>query len=148
MGILLGPKPYGSDSYVDVVVPSEPHHNYLRVVLLLASSLLKVCRVREVHFRFHGVTIVPEAQRVHIYNYYGIGPKIPYYIKNYGSQFPNGCICGPSGCAFTFSRVQARRRGLCGSPHQARDARLSVSVIVRGMKGISIAIIAILGTSI
>ena len=26
-----------------------------------------------------------------------LGPKIPYYIKNYGSQFPNGCICGPSG---------------------------------------------------
>ena len=21
-----------------------------------------------------------------------LGPKIPYYIRNYGSQFPNGCI--------------------------------------------------------
>ena len=26
-----------------------------------------------------------------------LGPKIPYYRRNYGSQFPNGCICGPSG---------------------------------------------------
>ena len=26
-----------------------------------------------------------------------LGPKIPYYIRNYGSQFPSGCICGPSG---------------------------------------------------
>ena len=25
-----------------------------------------------------------------------LGPKIPYYRRNYGSQFPNGCICGPS----------------------------------------------------
>ena len=65
-GILLGPKPYGSDSYVDVVVPSEPHHTYLRIVLLLASSLLKACRVREVHFRFHGVTIVPEGPYIQL----------------------------------------------------------------------------------
>ena len=27
----------------------------------------------------------------------GLGPKIPYYRRNYGSQFPNSCICGPSG---------------------------------------------------
>ena len=26
-----------------------------------------------------------------------LGPKIPYYRRNYGSQFPNDCICGPSG---------------------------------------------------
>ena len=26
-----------------------------------------------------------------------LGPKIPYYRRNYGSQFLNGCICGPSG---------------------------------------------------
>ena len=26
-----------------------------------------------------------------------LGPKIPYYRRNYGPQFPNGCICGPSG---------------------------------------------------
>ena len=26
-----------------------------------------------------------------------LGPKIPYYRRNYGYQFPNGCICGPSG---------------------------------------------------
>ena len=26
-----------------------------------------------------------------------VGPEIPYYRRNYGSQFPNGCICGPSG---------------------------------------------------
>ena len=26
-----------------------------------------------------------------------LGPKIPYYRRNYGSQFPYGCICGPSG---------------------------------------------------
>ena len=26
-----------------------------------------------------------------------LGPKIPYYRRNYGSQFPDGCICGPSG---------------------------------------------------
>ena len=26
-----------------------------------------------------------------------LGPKIPYHGRNYGSQFPNGCICGPSG---------------------------------------------------
>ena len=26
-----------------------------------------------------------------------LGPQIPYYRRNYGSQFPNGCICGPSG---------------------------------------------------
>ena len=34
-----------------------------------------------------------------------LGLKIPYNKRNYGSQFPNGCICGPSeklrilGCA-------------------------------------------------
>ena len=28
-----------------------------------------------------------------------LGPKIPYYRRNYGSHFPNGCICGPSGLA-------------------------------------------------
>ena len=27
-----------------------------------------------------------------------LGPKTPYYIRNYGSPFPNSCICGPSGC--------------------------------------------------
>ena len=26
-----------------------------------------------------------------------LGPKIPYYRRNYGSQFPNSCIYGPSG---------------------------------------------------
>ena len=26
-----------------------------------------------------------------------LGPKMPYYRRNYGSRFPNGCICGPSG---------------------------------------------------
>ena len=26
-----------------------------------------------------------------------LGPKIPYYRRNSGSQSPNGCICGPSG---------------------------------------------------
>ena len=26
-----------------------------------------------------------------------VGPNIPYYRRDYGSQFPNGCICGPSG---------------------------------------------------
>ena len=26
-----------------------------------------------------------------------LGPKIPYFRRNYGSQFPNGCTCGPSG---------------------------------------------------
>ena len=26
-----------------------------------------------------------------------LGPQIPYYRRNYGSQFPNGCICRPSG---------------------------------------------------
>ena len=24
-----------------------------------------------------------------------LGPEIPYYRRNYGSQLPNGCICGP-----------------------------------------------------
>ena len=24
---------------------------------------------------------------------------MPYYRRNYGSQFPDGCICGPSGNA-------------------------------------------------
>ena len=26
-----------------------------------------------------------------------LGPKIPFYRRNYRSQLPNGCICGPSG---------------------------------------------------
>ena len=26
-----------------------------------------------------------------------LGPKIPDFRRNYGSQFPNACICGPSG---------------------------------------------------
>ena len=26
-----------------------------------------------------------------------LGPKVQYYRRNYGSQFPNGCTCGPSG---------------------------------------------------
>ena len=29
-----------------------------------------------------------------------LGPKTPNYRRNYGSQFPNGCICGPYGCMF------------------------------------------------
>ena len=35
-----------------------------------------------------------------------LGPKIPYYTRNYGSQFPNGCICGPSGNGLTLSLVE------------------------------------------
>ena len=36
-----------------------------------------------------------------------LGPQIPYYGRNYGSQFPNGYVCGPSGyapymCIFCF----------------------------------------------
>ena len=31
-----------------------------------------------------------------------LGPEIPYYRRNYGSQFPNGCICGPSGVVAIF----------------------------------------------
>ena len=30
-----------------------------------------------------------------------LGPIIPYYRRNHGSQFPNGCICGPSGVQAT-----------------------------------------------
>ena len=26
-----------------------------------------------------------------------LGPKMPYYRRNFGSQLPNGYICGPSG---------------------------------------------------
>ena len=31
-----------------------------------------------------------------------LGPQIAYYRRKYGSQFSNGCICGPSGF-FIFS---------------------------------------------
>ena len=34
-----------------------------------------------------------------------LGPQIPYYRRNYGSQFPNGCICGPSGIHKGFYAV-------------------------------------------
>ena len=30
-----------------------------------------------------------------------LGPQMPYYRRNYGSQFP-GCICGPSGLGSSF----------------------------------------------
>ena len=51
------------------------------------------------------------SQRVHIYIHIYItmrelGPKIPYYRRNYGSQFPNGCICGPSGTTNACSYIQ------------------------------------------
>ena len=26
-----------------------------------------------------------------------LGPKVLYYRRNFGSQLPSGCICGPSG---------------------------------------------------
>ena len=32
-----------------------------------------------------------------------LGPKISYYRRNFGSQFPNGCICGPSGSYLHYS---------------------------------------------
>ena len=34
-----------------------------------------------------------------------LGPKIPYYRRNYGSQFPNGCICGPSGTIIRIMKL-------------------------------------------
>ena len=35
-----------------------------------------------------------------------LGPKMPYYRRSCGSQFPNGCICGPYGEAMiTFLRI-------------------------------------------
>ena len=37
-----------------------------------------------------------------------IGPKMPYYRRNFGSQLPNGCIRGPSGLAL-HSRSRALR---------------------------------------
>ena len=30
-----------------------------------------------------------------------LGPDIPYSRRNYRSQFPNGCLCGPSGTCRT-----------------------------------------------
>ena len=34
-----------------------------------------------------------------------LGPKLPYYRRNYGCQFPNGCICGPSGTSSELSMI-------------------------------------------
>ena len=44
-----------------------------------------------------------------------LGPKIPYYRRNYGSQFPNGCVCGPSGvqrtaCTWVQWSVAVRKK--------------------------------------
>ena len=43
-----------------------------------------------------------------------LDPNIPYYRRNYyGSQFPNSCICGPSGILCQL--IQLRKdRYLCG----------------------------------
>ena len=44
-----------------------------------------------------------------------LGTQIPYYRRNYGSQFPNGCICGPSGIrilGYTLLCFRADRLGV------------------------------------
>ena len=48
---------------------------------------------------FTGLKLYPRHYpRGSIYTTIGeLGPKIPHCRRNYGSQFPNGCICGPSG---------------------------------------------------
>ena len=48
----------------------------------------------------HIYMYIQEGSYIYIYIYTTIrelGPKMPYYRRNYGSQFTNGCIRGPAG---------------------------------------------------
>ena len=48
--------------------------------------------------RFRKTEILISSPRGSIYTAIReLGPKMAYYRRNHGSQFPNGCICGPSG---------------------------------------------------
>ena len=42
-----------------------------------------------------------------------LGPKIPHYRRNYGSQPPNGCICGPCGKGMAHQRCYEISGHLC-----------------------------------
>ena len=50
-----------------------------------------------------------------------LGPKMPYYRRNYGSQLPNGCICGPPG-----RERELTSTGTTWKDKRLRDPRFSV----------------------
>ena len=65
-----------------------------------------------------------------------LGPKIPYDGRSYGSQFPNGCICGPCGEGFFPTwpnpckelRLLLPQKDISAAQHHIRNHRFRVRV--------------------